>query len=296
MNTIYVYRDKGASGISAQNFKFSLSMALQNWDIDVQFISAEEIKQGHLLNVNRVSMLTICGGRFTETKEALGEKGITNIQNFVKDGGGYCGICMGAYGAFADIEFNGKVPLTGQGIGIFNTKASGHLPITPPYDGTAHTATIIQLQHHLHNVRFPSAYWGGFNVVKSDVKALGATPLSTYNMPDGTDRVMSFKVNRQSEGNPIVLNGHHFEASNRLMIWKWLTTQGSSKENNIRLKQEIEAHDPQSYLMGLACGLDDMQCVPHHSFVQALLNERQDYHANTEKPVAFPQQAFPLIN
>ena len=53
-----------------------------------------------------VALLAIGGGYDLGLIKALGQPGITNIQDFVHAGGSYLGICSGAYFACDRIEFD----------------------------------------------------------------------------------------------------------------------------------------------------------------------------------------------
>lgn len=55
-------------------------------------------------------MLAIGGGYDLGLIKALGETGMTNIRNFIHDGGSYLGICSGAYFACDRIEFDKDGP------------------------------------------------------------------------------------------------------------------------------------------------------------------------------------------
>lgn len=59
-----------------------------------RFVTAEEIVYTGLKNYE---LLVMPGGDATQQFLDLGGKGIKNIRNFVKNGGGYIGICAGSY-------------------------------------------------------------------------------------------------------------------------------------------------------------------------------------------------------
>ncbi len=62
-------------------------------------ISAEQIRQGGLAGFD---VLAQGGGRASIQSDALGDLGKEKIREFVRDGGGYVGICAGAYLAASD--------------------------------------------------------------------------------------------------------------------------------------------------------------------------------------------------
>lgn len=63
-------------------------------------------------------MLIIPGGYTARYVDALGEEGLERIREFVAGGGGYIGICAGAYIAARTVE----VPGHPSGLGIIETK------------------------------------------------------------------------------------------------------------------------------------------------------------------------------
>ncbi|MBN8710723.1 MAG: hypothetical protein BGO12_00570 [Verrucomicrobia bacterium 61-8] len=65
----------------------------------VQRVSAEQIRQGVLADFD---VLAQGGGRASIQSDALGDLGKEKIREFVRDGGGYVGICAGAYLAASD--------------------------------------------------------------------------------------------------------------------------------------------------------------------------------------------------
>lgn len=272
---IYIFQDIGASRQSAQNMKFALSMALQDWDFEVSFVNAEDIRGGILSNIDKISLFVIGGGSFTEVKKRLGQKGMQAIQNYLQNGGGYCGVCMGAYAAFSEIKFQGKEYREGQGLAVFNALVRGHLNITPPFDGTVNSATIIDVNHIGLNIKSPALYWGGFDMPEDQPQALNATPLSNITLPDGTKRILSLKQDRGSLGNPIFLSSCHFEAFSRDMIWKWFKNLKGRPEDSGRLQKELTLYPANSYYMGLACALDNMELVKGYSFRQRIWPELQ---------------------
>lgn len=56
------------------------------------------------------SLVMMPGGRTAEMLDGLGDEGLQNIRNFVLNGGGYVGICAGAYLAAPRVEIPGRPP------------------------------------------------------------------------------------------------------------------------------------------------------------------------------------------
>jgi len=265
---IYVYNGEGCSTFSAQNLKFSLSMALQRFGGDVRFMNEHDIIDGSILSPESTKMIVMGGGRFTPTKAALGEKGLENIKQYVHDGGQYMGICMGSYAAFQNIDFWGQERSKSQAMGFFNiTARGGRLPVTAPFDGTPNSAAIIEIQHLRHNEKFPTLYWGGNGMDEQELLDIGATPLAKLTLPDGVQKIMSAQTHVGDYGGKATLCAYHPEGYSRDVIWKWLQGLSPNDPCYKMLAPELLAHPDKAYLMGLACALDDAALIPDHSFV-----------------------------
>jgi glutamine amidotransferase-like uncharacterized protein len=65
----------------------------------VHEVKGEAIRQGQLA---RYDVLIVPGGSGSKEARGLGEKGREQVQEFVRKGGGYLGICAGAYLATCD--------------------------------------------------------------------------------------------------------------------------------------------------------------------------------------------------
>lgn len=279
---IYIYRDYGTSFTCTDNVKFAMSMALQDWSFNVRFITADDIQNGALSNVDKVSLFVMGGGRFTEARRTLGPRGMQAIQDYIESGGGYCGICMGAYAAFSNIEFEGKETRLGKGLSLFNSVVRGHLNITPSFDGSAESATIIDVHHIGYEINSPALYWGGFDLPDTQAKELNATPVTSIITPDGNQKVLSLKKDRGDQGRPIYLSATHFEAFTRKIIWDTLKNQARTRSSLRRIQEELTLYPANAYYMGLASALDNMALVKGHSFQKQIWPELSD-HADIPK-------------
>ncbi len=93
-----VYTDEGAGKSVA------LKSALQkSEDVAVKELTAEEIRSGALAELD---VLIHPGGSGGAQGRCLEEAGREEIRKFVREGGGYIGICAGAYLASADYEWS----------------------------------------------------------------------------------------------------------------------------------------------------------------------------------------------
>ncbi|MHC2994694.1 MAG: hypothetical protein IBV53_04230 [Candidatus Atribacteria bacterium] len=89
--------------------------ALQELEISYFKLDDEAIKEGELKNCY---ILIIPGGYTLRLVRGLGKKGLEVIRKFVYNGGGYIGICAGAYLAAERVEILMKPP----GLGIIDIK------------------------------------------------------------------------------------------------------------------------------------------------------------------------------
>lgn len=91
----------GSGAILANDVEFALN------ELEIPFIEIDEddIKEGKL---NDCSVLIIPGGYTEEYVNYLSKEGFDAIREFVFNGGGYIGICAGAYLAAEQVEVPGK--------------------------------------------------------------------------------------------------------------------------------------------------------------------------------------------
>ena len=97
-----VYLDKGAG-----KSKINLLHALSTFDdVSIQHLTAKDIQSGKL---DQLDVLIQPGGSGGGQGRHLGEDGREKIRHFLKNGGGYIGICAGAYLASADYSWSLKI-------------------------------------------------------------------------------------------------------------------------------------------------------------------------------------------
>lgn len=77
-------------------------------EVDAVTISAKEMGT---LNLGAFDVIVFPGGSGSGQSKAIGEAGLNNVREFVKNGGGYVGICAGAYLACSNFSW---------GLGILN--------------------------------------------------------------------------------------------------------------------------------------------------------------------------------
>jgi len=130
---VAIYKDSGTSTKGPVNIEKCLQ---DQPDFSYAFVKAEDIRGGALANYD---VVVLPGGTATGESKALGEEGRKAVVDFVKAGGGYLGVCAGAYlatcrktgdlalinaysagGGFGDGMT--KIRLTDEGRKMFGTK------------------------------------------------------------------------------------------------------------------------------------------------------------------------------
>jgi glutamine amidotransferase-like uncharacterized protein len=277
MKELLIFHDvTGTSRISAEYLRFSLLQALQGHGYSCRFISAAEINDPDSTWDQPHNILVMGGGSFTFVKKILTQHGLARIQAFPHKGGTYLGICMGSYAGGHTILFQGSEgKKSNTGFAFFNDIVQGSLPITSAlYDGTNRSATIVTMIHLPTGIEFPALYWGGNYFDTLAVKAHPhATPLATLRLPDATERTMGVRIDIGDRGGKAVLLGYHAETITRRQIWDWTWRFPSDPANMKRMEIELLQHPEKAYMMALACALDDMAIVPHHSFVRQIWSD-----------------------
>lgn len=75
-------------------------------NVALTLVKPEEIQSGRLTNYD---VVIFSGGSGSKQAEAIGEKGRAEVKKFVEQGGGYIGICAGAYLACDGFSWGAKV-------------------------------------------------------------------------------------------------------------------------------------------------------------------------------------------
>ncbi len=104
---VALYDDEGATGKGVPRVMQLLASVS---DIEVKDLEAGDFRPGSLRGY-RVVMFT--GGSASKQAGAIGEAGREEVRRFVREGGGYVGICAGAYLACAGFSW---------GIGVLDAK------------------------------------------------------------------------------------------------------------------------------------------------------------------------------
>jgi len=88
---VAIFEDIGAHKHGTENVSLSLA---DSTIFTIQVVSAEDIRAGRL---KQFDVLVEPGGSGSQQAKSLEASGLEEIRNFVKRGGGYLGICAGAY-------------------------------------------------------------------------------------------------------------------------------------------------------------------------------------------------------
>jgi biotin--protein ligase len=126
MAQVSVYVDQGVDGGSLRRLLKSLQRELAPQAHLIQRIDAAALKRGGW--EKETALLVIPGGRDLYYHSALDGEGTKRIRHFVEKGGGYLGICAGAYFGSSAIEFEkgGSLEVCGKrSLGFFPGIAKG---------------------------------------------------------------------------------------------------------------------------------------------------------------------------
>ena len=104
---VAIFDDKGAWGKGVPRVTEILA---KNPELSVTRLKGEEIAAGALRGYD---LVIFTGGSGSQEAASIGEKGREEVRQFVRSGGGYVGICAGAYLACSGFEW---------GVGILNAK------------------------------------------------------------------------------------------------------------------------------------------------------------------------------
>lgn len=103
---IALYYGPGTGGQGPVNLK----QKLNNHPYSIETVSSEDIRLGVLI---KYDVVIFAGGGGQRQANALGEYGRDQVKSFLRDGGGYLGICAGAYLATSGFSW---------GLGLINAK------------------------------------------------------------------------------------------------------------------------------------------------------------------------------
>ena len=175
---VALYSDLGTWKESVQAAK----KMFQWMNYAVELVNADYINNKGLDNF---SILCVPGGDMYQYAQDISSRGKENIKDFVRSGGGYIGICAGAYFASGKVVWQGnQLPMTP--LGIFPGTAQGPLNEVAPYPSynmckvniTNSTNPITQSEP---NSTWMLYYWGPMLIPDKDANI---TILANYDRGD----------------------------------------------------------------------------------------------------------------
>ncbi len=98
--SVAIYKGEGSREEGIENVKNNIQ-AMTN--IEIAEITAEQIQHNDL---SKFDIIIFSGGSGSKQAQSIGEQGKENIKNFIKNGGGYLGICAGAYLATSGFDWS----------------------------------------------------------------------------------------------------------------------------------------------------------------------------------------------
>lgn len=150
----------------------------------VEYVSAKDINE---IGLNKYRVFCVPGGNMYSYSQDLSPKGKENIRNFVRDGGGYLGICAGAYFACSSVVWRGS-SLGMTSLGLLQCTATGPINEIAPYPN--YTMCKINIVNHEHPITQSGPeshwilyYWGPAFVLDHNANA---TVLATYDAGNQT--------------------------------------------------------------------------------------------------------------
>jgi glutamine amidotransferase-like uncharacterized protein len=149
---------------------------------EASLITAEDIKNNSL---DSFSLLCIPGGDMYRYAQSLSTKGIGNIKSFIYEGGGYIGICGGAYFAGEKVYWLGSQLPMGS-LGLFSGRTEGPKDEIVPYPAyDMSRINIADTAHPIIETEADSAwilyYWGPVLLPDADA---GVAVLGRYEKTD----------------------------------------------------------------------------------------------------------------
>ncbi len=152
---VALFDDKGAFGQGVPRVTEQLG---KTKDIKLTLVKGKDITDGCLKDYD---VVIFSGGSGSKEAEAIGEKGRENVRQFVRNGGGYIGICAGAYLACSGFSW---------GVGVINAKTvsskwmrgKGNVEIEVTPDGSK----IVGLAAKKQEIRYANG-----PIIKPDTRA-----------------------------------------------------------------------------------------------------------------------------
>ncbi len=100
--SVAIYEGPGVGGKGPQLIQKILTDRKQNTEI----VSPDDVREGKL---KKFDVVIFPGGSGSAESKGLGEEGLQQVRDFVRSGGGYVGVCAGAYLGTSRYEWGLKV-------------------------------------------------------------------------------------------------------------------------------------------------------------------------------------------
>lgn len=166
-NTVVaLYSDQGTWEESVQ----AAEKMFQWMNYTVELVNADYINNERL---DSFSILCVPGGNMYQYARDISSRGLENIESFIRNGGGYIGICGGAYFAGEKVVWQGdRLPMTP--LGIFSGTAEGPFNEIVSYPNyTMCKVNIMDSEHPITQSEPDSTwmlyYWGPVLVPNENV-------------------------------------------------------------------------------------------------------------------------------
>lgn len=203
-SVVYIYKDQGVSEESYEHTLATFEKYLRTL-YAIQAIDAQSIREGSWKN--NAALLIVPGGADLPYVQKLKGPGNEQIQDYVRQGGSFLGICAGSYYASAYVEFDKNGPLEVLGereLQFFEGKAVG--PILAPYDYRTNSGSrAAQLFTVFKEVPQTEVYYNGGGFFESPERFSNTRVLATY------DNGLAAMVSIHYGKGRVVLSGVHFE-------------------------------------------------------------------------------------
>lgn len=255
---ILVYKDTGTSDvdvfINALNHTLNqMQLQQQVSNFEIKEVSAKDVIDGTCFK--NANLLIIPGGRDIPYVEKLKGHGITNIQDFVYNGGGYFGVCAGAYFAadFCEFERGTSLEVCGERyLKFFPGKARGCVYPGFRYNSEEGARVVsVCLQEtkteslFINAETFPAYYNGGCEFIQDNNKMFrNVTVLARYK--DNPDKIAI--VLCQCGNGRALLSGVHPEMNYQFLIDK---SRYTTTQLEVLMESSVKQQQLFNNLMGL---------------------------------------------
>jgi type 1 glutamine amidotransferase len=125
---VAIYQGPGAPESSAQNVSKVVKLIP---GATAQIINAEEVAS---LDLTAFDTVVFPGGSASQQAKAIGDAGRAKLKDYVKNGGGYVGICAGAYLACTNFEWSLGI-LNARTVSSKWMRGSGYVDLEVAHDG-----------------------------------------------------------------------------------------------------------------------------------------------------------------